>query len=824
MRINSLRNAAILLALLVPANVLSTGVLSVQDTIAGLGVQAQLKGFAPKSSMDVVVVPPSGGTNVIPVTTDTAGNAKTLLPGDAVTEAGLYRAFTGQNGKRLTPDETFTVLADVVDAAHSTVEADDANLEADGRDSARVTVTLRDRYGNVLAGRPVELISSRNGDVILPLSRETNDNGTQSFSVSTNRPGTFSLQALDILSNTILLDRAELRAGGAVGGTLTASAMGSDYRYDSESEYEYVPTRTSPYAAQAGGASFGLIDHFEVVVEPRALKPSDAANVTIRAVDRNGETVEDYVGSVDIYSPTDPTATVPGFSEDSSRGRATFLAKNLGVKLLPLSVIFRKNGEQVLRVEDNANPNNIITGETTVTVSGSGPSDGRRITIISPPPDSTVNGTSVTIRGTTNPYTNVEITGGLQKVTGDTDEKGDFTIVVPIDTNHGEFTFHIEDDGGNEADLHLVRDTDLPVVLSAVFTPEKPQQGDRVLLTVVSEPMLKSATIVIGSQELPLREDPDKIGTYQLSFNAPVPGTYQPALTLRDEAGNETKSLLNITVMAKTLPVVQNLQAVAGASSVSLTWDPVTVEKVDRYRVYVGERPNDFGKTLETTGADTKAVVNNLVAGQTYFFAVTALKGDRESDGKSETVSARPIGLILEVTPQDQSLFMEWSIPEQMSIAQFDVEYGVEKGTFLEKRVVPGGDLEADEKRSVTLRDLLPGLTYFVRVTPVLPTGETVRELTAEGQGIPEGSGFNPSAGDPIPFDPLPTIPTDPEISPDDSLHGSAPGTPESGIPPLAWWLAGGIATLAILLRLHRRRTLRMTQDFLRTMDARYRS
>ncbi len=819
---NFLRIVCTVVALALPMNALGAGVLRMQDTIVGLGTEARATGFSSAQALDLVVFSPSGQSTVVPVRSDAQGNVQANVPGADLQEAGTYRSFLGTDGKRLSADANFEVLPESVDPQSSTVQIDRKQIAADGRDAARVTVTLHDRYGNLLAGRPVELISSRSGDMIFGLARETDAHGSQAFTVSTNQPGSLSLQALDVLSNTILVQRASLTAGNgdatAVGGTQDPSYA----RSNGEDYAPSAPRSNSPYTAQLAAnatASFGLIDHFEVVVEPKALAVNEVGNITIRAVDHDGQIVQDYVGTVDIYSPTDPQANVPGFSDQQARGRITFLPKNQGVKLIPLSVSFRRPGQQVLRVSDAANPNAPIAGETTVTITGDGGADGHRIIISSPKADSTVGGKSVIIVGVGSPYTNVQVNTGTDRVSGDTDEKGNFTINVPLDTAHSEYTFFLQDDAGNEASLHLVRDIDPPVILSAGFSPGHPQAGQQVVFQAQSEPSLPVAKLTIGAQELTLQEDPQRLGTYQVMFPAPAAGAYQPTLVLRDAADNQMQSLLSFTVAPKSLPVVQNLQAIPGANAVQLQWAPVTGESVDKYRIYIGEQPDNFSMARETaSGGATKAKIGPLTPGVPYFFAVTAVKGDRESAEKSQVVSATPIGLLMTVTPQESSLFVEWTVPEQSSFLAFELQYGVEKDVFIEKRLIPGGDLKPKEKRSFTIRDLLPGVTYFVRVTPVSTTGDRMTELSIDGQGSPASAGgFHAAPGDPLPF-------SQNDIPPPNGLHGSAPEVPASGLPPIAWWLGIGITGFLGLLQWHRRRTLRMTQDFLQTMRARYRS
>src|SRR3984893_90048 len=70
-------------------------------------------------------------------------------------------------------------------------------------------------------------------------------------------------------------------------------------------------------------------------------------------------------------------------------------------------------------------------------------------------------------------------------------------------------------------------------------------------------------------------------------------------------------------------PSYQLCLANAGAQNVTLAWDPILQQDLAGYRVHWGMVSGDY--TQETdVGNTTTAVVSNLTAGTTHFFAVTA--------------------------------------------------------------------------------------------------------------------------------------------------------------------------------------------------------
>lgn len=65
-------------------------------------------------------------------------------------------------------------------------------------------------------------------------------------------------------------------------------------------------------------------------------------------------------------------------------------------------------------------------------------------------------------------------------------------------------------------------------------------------------------------------------------------------------------------------------------SSATLRWNAVTGATVSGYKVYVGEAPGQYSRTI-TVGTVTSSTVNSLTVGRTYYFVVTAYNGAGES-------------------------------------------------------------------------------------------------------------------------------------------------------------------------------------------------
>jgi hypothetical protein len=69
--------------------------------------------------------------------------------------------------------------------------------------------------------------------------------------------------------------------------------------------------------------------------------------------------------------------------------------------------------------------------------------------------------------------------------------------------------------------------------------------------------------------------------------------------------------------------------------SATLTWNAVTGTTISGYKIYVGEAPKLYTRTI-TVGTVTSSTVNSLTVGRTYYFTVTAYNSAGESAPSNE--------------------------------------------------------------------------------------------------------------------------------------------------------------------------------------------
>ena len=834
----SIITALLLLPVLPALGSAASAALKVSEMVAGVGGEAVIEGLGVNTSGTLKITGPTNKSFLLPFTMNAQGTASVRILGTQVQEAGMYTATMTTGGTALA-SVSFNVLPDKLDEKHSSVTTTSAHITPDGRDSATVTVLLTDRFGNALSGRPVELISSRNEDQIRASSSTTDDTGTITFTIKTTKAGSISLTAFDLLSALTLDEKVTLSADagglpmGADASAMPYSPYASPYGYMPPyyPPYPYMPQYPTGGFDQMGASlfgnlnaqatpSFGVLDHFEVDITPaQDIRTLNALNMTIISLDSKGRIVQEDAGTVDISS-TDKNATLPGSGQgQDGGGRGTFAPRNLGRLDMPLSVVFRTGGEQTLIVKELIAGGK--SGELKITVNGSNViPDANRIEISYPKKGGYVNSTKFVLKGVGPRFSNliVKIIGADQdSYPVETDGNGAFEVPITLAGQATEYLGRVHDSTGryDSGDFKFGFKATPAEVKTVVFSPEKPQEGDSVLVTVETETKAVVA-LTVEQQKYTLTEDATKPGTYRAAIQAPKAGTYQLLLVVTDIAENITQQRVTLKVAPPGLAIVTGLKGKITANRVTLSWNPV--EGADSYNIYVGKSVDDL-LTIPTPVGNpppTQVDIADLEAGSPYFFAVTALnsKDGSESVEKGPFVNLRILGLKFTVIAETDSLRFKWLYPNDIPLAAFVLEYGVDKLT--EKRLVNG------EAREVVARDLLPGVTYMAKITPVAVTGEPIFDQAAQGEGkVPVAVGFRPTPGESV----TGTIPSSTDVPPSDELHAGAPSTAQSGVPTMALIPIFGVAAAGTLFLVRSRIAAHSQANaFLATMNQRYQS
>lgn len=181
--------------------------------------------------------------------------------------------------------------------------------------------------------------------------------------------------------------------------------------------------------------SFGFafaadVDHFVVEVDPNPVKVNEAADLTLKAVDSNGDTVEDYDGSVIMEAQLNgkeaKDATLPWW------GTYTFEAQDKWVKKFSKWLKFISKWDYNFIVSDMNDMENIKTEEKVSVTDDSESGLSGTVTITSPERWSTEKWNTVKVIWNSSIFNSpLEVYIDEQKVSEwTTDENWDFNIIV----------------------------------------------------------------------------------------------------------------------------------------------------------------------------------------------------------------------------------------------------------------------------------------------------------------------------------------------------------------------------------------------------------
>lgn len=653
------------------------------DTIAGYSALLTTSKTTPNRNIVMVVQKPDGAQVKIPTTTNDEGVARLDLYDYHTRRAGTYSVMAypeGQTAQGAT--SYFSVYADEVSPERSEVVAQTTVGRASGSDRVYLTVSLRDQYGNPLEGHTVNVLSSRNEDMVRATnSGITDSNGSASFYATSHKPGVAVFSAFDTTTGMVVGSRAQV-----------AFLSGDSYIADAGGDFDgFIPV--------ASAQSAGPLHHFEISGLPSSIQPNQDVSFSVTAQDQNDITVENYTGTV-RFSATGANSTNVTLPDDY-----TFEAGDLGTHEFSLGLKFTTAGTYTVSVNDINSP--LIEGEATVTVggggsgsgSGSGSSTGQKPSIVTPVAG-TYSQNVQTISGSAPSGTSVDIFDNDQEIGSVQVGSGgsySYQTAPLVDGDHSIYVV-TTDAGGTvlqtSETVNITVDTTAPSVDEVVIEPLSGiKTGDVITVKVLSEPNLSEAALIFNAEIFELSPSLDQDGAYIASLQAPAnPGEYPLDILLVDELGNEAtykdEALVTITADGtgqvsqegvETPPagetqeteetIEQPEEVVAPVSGeapsqvfgviafgsderITLVWEAATDDgTIDHYKIYYGVDPANLSDSVDTIDASTTWYVPGLENGKEYYFALAAVDNDGlESAEMSELVNGIPFKLEVEAT------------------------------------------------------------------------------------------------------------------------------------------------------------------------------
>ncbi len=132
--------------------------------------------------------------------------------------------------------------------------------------------------------------------------------------------------------------------------------------------------------------------------------------------------------------------------------------------------------------------------------------------------------------------------------------------------------------------------------------------------------------------------------------------------------------------------------------SVTIGWNPVPEPDLQGYRVFLGTQSGQYTQTFDA-GTETSILLDNLQAGQTYYFTVTAIGSTGLESQPAEELQLTiappplPLGVSL-VASGPRNLNLQWTFPASAmgSSPEFIVQASADLRNWREVATVPASD------------------------------------------------------------------------------------------------------------------------------------
>ncbi|MDF0665600.1 MAG: fibronectin type III domain-containing protein [Nitrospira sp.] len=118
-----------------------------------------------------------------------------------------------------------------------------------------------------------------------------------------------------------------------------------------------------------------------------------------------------------------------------------------------------------------------------------------------------------------------------------------------------------------------------------------------------------------------------------VSISGRAAGTYRATITVKE--GTWFTQSVPVTLIVSPATSSPPSSPPPATSTATLTWNTSTGTSVNGYKVYVGEAPHRYTRTINVGNATT-STVNSLTVGRMYYFAVTAYNSAGESAPSNE--------------------------------------------------------------------------------------------------------------------------------------------------------------------------------------------
>lgn len=377
---------------------------------------------------------------------------------------------------------------------------------------------------------------------------------------------------------------------------------------------------------------WATVEKFDIQVTPTKVKVGESVDITVKALDKDGNVVKDYAGEVLIFSQSDPKAEFPWVLAENTY---KFKTSDAGVVKFENAVKFTKAGTQDINVYDTSNEDMFGLAEVEVTAGGDIGEKGE-IEITSPEAGITLGSDKVKVSGKTLKNHKVQVTLNTEKAV-EVISNGEWVFETELNKvpswENALSAKVLDADGkvaGESTKVLFKVESNAPKFKSIQIAPEGEVVGETQLtVTVDATPGLTNLEIVLNDLVQKLTET--KAGTYTGTITAPKDnGDYKIDVLMKNELGIEAKENGAATITVKNVElaaapveeatatgvncddfkkelIINNVKLVKMKTKSVLSWDKV--EKATSYNLYKKDKAGS-GMTLIQNLTENQVEIN----------------------------------------------------------------------------------------------------------------------------------------------------------------------------------------------------------------------
>lgn len=398
--------------------------------------------------------------------------------------------------------------------------------------------------------------------------------------------------------------------------------------------YSYVHAATQP-------------DAFIVEVNPSSFEVNDAVDLTIRAVNANGEVIQDYVW--DVFIEIDGIADTADYVVPSE-WFYMFLPQDQWITLFSKGLIIRRSWTFAVKVSDIMNES--IAGEKTIIVGSTHTSaEIENVSIVSPAADGIErnNVVNVIANATTLPNSPYSIFLNNSIVSEwTTDSIGDINtyisgvvvgsnlLQIKISNASNEIIWQSSSIGFSYSP---VKDGILDSI--QILPSSKIKQGTKATFNLSTSDSVTSAKIILSNgTSLPMDNSSAWLFTKEILMT--TDGTFDVWAQLIFAGQTKTYTGVTRIIVDKSTSIgkIRLYSDSVDKTKLNVTWE--TIWSAPKYKVQYGT--SDVALDQFVVVPSNEIIVENLILGATYYFQITPLDNNENVNGIPSTVANSTIG------------------------------------------------------------------------------------------------------------------------------------------------------------------------------------